>query len=282
VAAVVIPADYSRRLADPVLSGPPEVALVLDGSKPTSAREALNSARGAIEAINMERSLRGERREAEALSPVRPHLRVRYNEEMKESVYTLPSELGQILFAVALVLAGISIARERELGTLEHLMVAPIRRVELIVAKSVPAVLLSYLVFLSMLAVSILVFEVPMRGSWLLLLPISLLFIFIELGIGLMISSYAKNQTQGMLLALMWAMIEFFFSGYGVPVENMPVVLQTIAPIFPIYHYMTIFRAILLKGVGLSAFWPHLAAAFAIGTVVLSVTIWFLGRQEWD
>jgi ABC-2 type transport system permease protein len=97
-----------------------------------------------------------------------------------------------------------------------------------------------------------------------------------------MISAYAKNQIQALMLAFMWVMIEFFFSGYGVPVENMPEILQRIAPIFPIYHYMIIFRAILLKGVGLEAFWPHLLAGAVIGTVVMSVTIWLLGRQHWE
>ena len=213
---------------------------------------------------------------------VQPRLRVRYNEEMKKSIYTVPSELGLMLFAIALMIAGVSIARERELGTLERLMVTPIGRFELIVAKSVPAVLLGYLLFLSMLAVAILVFGIPMRGSWGLLLSVSFVFILIELGFGLMISAYAANQIQALMLAFMWVMIEFFFSGYGVPVENMPDILQKIAPIFPIHHYMIIFRAILLKGVGLGAFWPQLLAGFIIGVVVLMLTIWFMGRQKWE
>jgi ABC-2 type transport system permease protein len=201
---------------------------------------------------------------------------------MKKSVYTVPSELGLMLFAVALMIAGIGIARERELGTLERLMVTPIKRLELIIAKSIPAVLLGYIVFLSMLAVAILAFGIPMRGSWWLLLWISLFFILVELGFGLVISAYAQNQTQGLMLAFMWVMIEFFFSGYGVPVENMPEILQRIAPVFPIYHYMIIFRGILLKGVGLNIFWPHLVAALGIGAVVLTLAVWLLGRQRWE
>lgn len=97
-----------------------------------------------------------------------------------------------------------------------------------------------------------------------------------------MISAYAKNQMQALLLAFTWVMIEFFFSGYGVPVENMPDILQKIAPIFPIYHYMIVFRSILLKGVGLEAFWLHLLAGFVIGGIVMTITIWFLGRQKWE
>ncbi len=281
VAAIIIPANYSQHLADPI-GDPPEVAFILDGSDPIAATEALNSARGVVEHLNQELAIEGGGGRDMDFSLVQPRLRVRYNEEMKKSVYTVPSELGLMLFAVALMIAGIGIARERELGTLEQLMVTPISRIELIIAKSVPAVLLGYSVFLSMLAVAILAFGVPMRGSWSLLLSISFFFIFIELGFGLMISAYAKNQMQALLLAFTWVMIEFFFSGYGVPVENMPDVLQKIAPIFPIYHYMIIFRGILLKGVGLDAFWPHLLAGFIIGGVITTITIWFLGHQRWE
>ncbi len=281
VAGIVIPADYSEHLTNP-LTGPPEVAFILDGSDPISAREALNSVSGATEHLSKQIVTEQNGVEETELALVQPRLRVRYNEEMKKSVYTVPAELGLILFAVALMVAGIGIARERELGTLEQLMVTPIRRVELILAKSVPPVLLAFTAYLLMLAIAILVFGIPMRGSWGLLLTISFFFILIELGFGLMISAYAKNQIQGLMLAFMWIMIEFFFSGYGVPVENMPEILQKAAVFFPIYHYMIIFRGILLKGVGLEAFWPHLLAALAIGSAVMAMAIWFLGRQKWE
>jgi ABC-2 type transport system permease protein len=281
VAGIVIPADYSRRLTDPS-SDPPEVAFMLDGADPISAREALSAVQGATERVSQNIAVAWNKGHETDFSLVQPRLRVRYNEEMKKSVYTVPSEMGLILFAVALMIAGVGIARERELGTLEQLMVTPIRQVELIIAKSVPPILLAYISFLCMLAIAILGFGIPMRGSWALLLPISFLFILVELGFGLMISAYARNQIQGLMLAFMWIMIEFFFSGYGVPVENMPDILQKVAHIFPIYHYMIIFRGILLKGVGLDAFWPHLLAALGIGAVVMVLAIWFLGRQRWE
>ncbi|RMF05316.1 MAG: ABC transporter permease, partial [Chloroflexi bacterium] len=249
---------------------------------PISAREALNSALGATDHVSGQVLTRWNGGRVAVDSLVQPRLRVRYNEEMKKSVYTVPSELGLILFAISLMVAALGIARERELGTLEQLVVAPIRRVELVIAKSVPAVLLGYISFLLMLSVAILAFGIPMRGSFALLLPIAFFFILVELGYGLMISAYAKNQVQALMLAFMWVMIEFFFSGYGVPVENMPLVLQKVATLMPIYHYMIIFRGILLKGVGLSAFWPHLLAAAVIGAGVMSLTVWFLGRQRWE
>jgi ABC-2 type transport system permease protein len=209
-------------------------------------------------------------------------LRVRFNEELKKSVYTVPSELGLILFAIGLMLASVGIARERELGTLEQLTVTPIRRFELIIAKTIPAVLLSYITFILMMQVAIHAFGVPMRGSWLLLLGSASIFLFVELSIGLMISAVSRTQLQALLGAFMWVMIEFLFSGYGVPVENMPPILQKVAHIFPIYHYMIIFRAILLKGVGLETIWPQILAGLAIGAVVIPLAVWFLGRQKWE
>ena len=281
VAAVIIPVNYSQRLANP--AGPaPEIAFILDGSDPIAATEALNSAQGVVEHLNQKLAVKWDGGHSGAVSLLQPRLRVRYNEEMKKSIYTVPSELGLILFAITVMIAAIGIARERELGTLEQLTVTPIQRAEMIVAKSVPAVLMGFVAFLLMLAVAMLAFGIPMRGSWILLLGVSFFFLLVELNLGLMISAYAKNQMQALLLAFTWVMVEFFFYGYGVPVENMPAALQKIAPVFPIYHYMIIFRSILLKGVGLAAWWPHLMAGAIIGAAVLIVTVWFMGQQRWE
>ena len=281
VAAVIIPTDYSQQLTNAI--GPaPEVGFILDGSDPIAATEALYSAQGVVEHLNQNLAVQWNGGHDEALSLVEPRLRVRYNEEMKKSIYTVPSELGLILFAITVMVAAIGISRERELGTLEQLTVAPIKQLELIIAKSVPAVFMGFTAFLLMLAVAMTFFGIPMRGSWALLLGVSFFFLLVELNIGLMISAYAKNQMQALLLAFTWVMIEFFFSGYGVPVENMPDILQRLAHTFPIYHYMIIFRSILLKGVGLAAWWPHLLAGAVIGLVVVMFTIWFMGRQKWE
>ena len=188
VAALIIPPNYGQQLANPV--GPaPEVAFILDGSDPIAATEALNSAQGVVESLNQKLAVQWNGGRDEDLSLVQPRLRVRYNEEMKKSIYTVPSELGLILFAITVMVAGIGIARERELGTLEQLTVTPIRQIELIIAKSVPAVLMGYTSFLLMLAVAMLAFGIPMRGSWGLLLVVSFFFLLVELNIGLMMSA---------------------------------------------------------------------------------------------
>jgi ABC-2 type transport system permease protein len=281
VGALIIPAGYGDKVNTP-LGETPVLGFTLDGSDPVAARAALESVEGTVLSQGQRITTRWLGGHPLATSLVQPRLRVRFNEELKKSIYTVPSELGLILFAIGVMLASIGIARERELGTLEQLAVTPIRRFELIVAKAIPAVLLSYVTFILMLLVAMNFFGVPMRGSWLLLLGSASIFLFIEISIGLMISAVSANQLQALLGAFMWVMVEFLFSGYGVPVENMPPILQKLAHIFPIYHFMIIFRGILLKGVGLETIWPQILAGLAIGAVVIPTAVWFLGRQKWE
>ena len=281
VGALVIPSDYGDKLSTPQGTAP-VLSFTLDGSDPIAAQAALAAVEGTVASQSEKILADWVGGSPLVVSLVQPRLRVRFNEELKKSVYTVPSELGLILFAIGLMLASVGIARERELGTLEQLTVTPIRRFELIIAKTIPAVLLSYITFILMMQVAIRAFGVPMRGSWLLLLGSASIFLFVELSIGLMISAVSRTQLQALLGAFMWVMIEFLFSGYGVPVENMPPILQKIAHIFPIYHYMIIFRAILLKGVGLETIWPQILAGLAIGAIVIPLAVWFLGRQKWE
>jgi ABC-2 type transport system permease protein len=281
VGALIIPAGYGDKVSTP-LGETPALSFTLDGSDPVAARAALESVEGTVLSQSQRITTRWLGGHPLATSLVQPRLRVRFNEELKKSIYTVPSELGLILFAIGVMLASIGIARERELGTLEQLAVTPIRRFELIVAKAIPAVLLSYVTFILMLLVAMHFFGVPMRGSWLLLLGSASIFLFIEISIGLMISAVSANQLQALLGAFMWVMVEFLFSGYGVPVENMPPILQKLAHIFPIYHFMIIFRGILLKGVGLETIWPQILAGLIIGAVVIPTAVWFLGRQKWE
>ena len=280
VGVLTIPPAYSERLNSP-LGQTPALSFILDGADPIAARTALASMEGVV-AAQGQRVLARWVGQDPSVSLIQPRMRVRFNEELKKSIYTVPSELGLILFAIGLMVASISIARERELGTLEQLMVTPVGRFEMIVAKSMPAIILSYISFILMMLVAMYGFGIPMRGSWLLLLGSSSIFLLVEISIGLVISAVASNQIQAMMGALLWVMTEMFFSGYGVPVENMPLILQKLAHIFPIYHFMIIFRGILLKGVGLDVIWPQILAGFAIGAVVIPTAVWFLGRQKWE
>ncbi len=276
--AVLIPRGFGRELLDQ--EGPAQVQVLLDGADPSAARAAARSAEGAVSAFAQQIAL-------QRLGPVANRwgqvidldVRVWFNEQLKTSHYEVPSELGFMLVGVALMLASLGIARERELGTLEQLMVTPLRSSELILGKALPVLLLSFLNFLLMLSLVVFVFRVPMRGSWALLLTIAFFYLLIEMVWGLMISAVSHTQVQALLLAFMLMMIEVVFSGYAFPVENMPWLLQRLANFVPIKHWLLILRGILLKGAGVEIFWKELLSLAALGLAINVVTIYFLRKR---
>jgi ABC-2 type transport system permease protein len=276
--ALFIPPDFEETLT--AAREPAQLQVVLDGADPSAARTAAGSAEQAIAAFAQEAAL-------QRLGPmasqwgevVELDVRVWFNEELKTSHYEVPSELGFMLVGVALMLASLGIARERELGTLEQLMVTPLRSTELIFGKALPVLLLSYLNFLIMLGLVVFAFGIPMRGSWALLLIIAFFYLLIEMVWGLMISAVSRTQIQALLLAFMLMMIEVVFSGYAFPVENMPWLLRSIANFVPIKHWLLILRGILLKGAGVDVFWRELVSLAALGIVINVATIVFLRKR---
>jgi ABC-2 type transport system permease protein len=278
LAAWVIPRGFETQLlaAD---EGSSPVQLIVDGSDVMSAQTAVTTAGGLTASYGQEVVFQPVMAGA-AQAPLDMSLRVWFNEEMKESNYMIPSELGFIAAAIAAMLASMVIAKERELGTLEQLMVTPLRSSELVIGKSIMAVSLGYVLFLLMLAMVVFVFDVPMRGSLSLLMVLSFLYMLVELGWGLMISAFAKTQMQALLIAFAVVMVMIIFSGYAFPVETMPPFMQVISNIFPLKHWLTIFRGILLKGAGVQDFWPELLAIFILGIIIYTITIFLLRRNK--
>jgi ABC-2 type transport system permease protein len=276
--AVLIPPGFEEHLVE--LGDPAQVQLILDGSDPSAARAAQLSAEGAVAAFSQKVALKRMGPVSEAWGNVIDvDMRVWFNEELKTSNYEVPSELGFMLAGVALMVASLGIARERELGTFEQLMVTPLRSTELIIGKALPVLVLSYLNFLVMLGLVVFVFKVPMRGSWSLLLVIAFFYLLIEMMWGLMISAVSKTQVQALMLAFGLLLIEVVFAGYAFPVENMPWLLQRIANFVPIKHWLLILRGILLKGAGVDIFWKELLSLAVLGVVIFVFTVYFLRRR---
>jgi len=277
--ALLIPAGFEGDLVAGN-RGPAQVRMILDGADPSAARAAQMSAEGVVADLSQEIALARFGHLLDGWGEVvRLDVRVWFNEELKTSHYEVPSELGFMLVGVALMVASLSIARERELGTLEQLLVTPLRSLELIIGKAAPALVLGYTDFLLMLFLVIAVFDIPMRGSWPLLLAIALFYLFVELGWGLMISAVSHTQVQALLLAFMLMMVEVVFSGYAFPVENMPWLLQRIANFVPIKHWLIILRSILLKGAGVEVFWKELLSLAVLGLAINGVTLIVLRRR---
>ncbi|MFQ6058925.1 MAG: ABC transporter permease [Anaerolineae bacterium] len=277
--AVLIPPDFSEKLAA-LRSEPAQMQIILDGSDPSAARTAQMSAQRAVAAyaqrVTLSRLGQVTRRGGEVINL---DVRVWFNEELKTSNYEVPSELGLMLVAVALMIASLGIARERELGTLEQLLVTPLRSVELIIGKAVPAMILAYLNFLLMLSMVIFLFKVPMRGSLTLLLAIAFFYLFVEIGWGLMVSAISSTQWQALLAVFSLMMAETIFSGYAFPVENMPRPLALASNLVPIKHWLIILRGILLKGAGVEVFWQELLTLAGLGLVINGITLVVLRRR---
>jgi ABC-2 type transport system permease protein len=277
-AAVVIPPGFARQLDDP-LTLPPQVQVIVDGSDSTAAETAMGAAEGAVASFGQTVSLQAMAFSEEELMPIGISMRVWFNEEMKKSNYTTPSEAGFIVGALTAMIAAAAVAREREMGTLEQLMVTPLRPIEMLVGKSAAAILVGYTEFVLVVLMIHFVFEVPMRGSWTLLWVLSFFYMLVELSWGLLVSAFADNQLQALLLLFCIIMVMMTFSGYAYPVDTMPRAMQLVSNIFPIRHWLVVFRSILLKGAGIADFWPHLLAIAALGVLMMSAAVLVLGRK---
>lgn len=277
-AAVVIPHGFAEQLDDP-LAPPPQVHVVVDGSDSTAAETAIGAAEGAVASLGQGVSLQTTAFNEEETMPIITSMRVWFNEEMKKSNYTTPSEAGFIVGAIAAMIAAAAVAREREMGTLEQLMVTPLRPIEMLIGKSAAAILIGYIEFVLVVLMIHFVFEVPMRGSWTLLWVLSFFYMLVELSWGLLVSAFAHNQLQAMLLCFCIVMVMMTFSGYAYPVDTMPRALQLVSNIFPIRHWLVVFRSIMLKGAGITDFWPRLLAIAALGVLMMSAAVLVLGRK---
>lgn len=275
-AAVVIPPDFDNELASS--TGHPTLLVLLNGAESIPATAALRAIEGAIRDLGERITLRRLGLNPEELSGFDPSLRVWFNEALSEALYTTPAELGLMLEFTVLLFAALSFSRERELGTLEQLLVMPVSSVELIVGKSVPAVLVGFSDFLLMLGMVHFAFGVPIRGSLPLLFILALGYLLVELSKGMVISVISRTQHQAFLLVMMIGMADFLFTGYAAPVDSMPPIIQCVANLVPAHHWLTILRGILLKGAGLDVLWPNVLALVGLGMVIGAFSLHYVRR----
>jgi len=279
-AAFIIPEEFSQSLASPEDARPTEIQLLLDGADTFAAEAALFGAGEVVDGFAALVSVGWLNQAGAALKSLEePVVRVLYNEHLKKSFYELPAEMGIMLYFVAAGVASLGIARERERGTWEQLLVTPMRPLEIVVGKALPAIPIAYLVFLMMLTVSLVGFGLPMRGSWILLLAVVFLYILVELGVGVLMSSISRSQIQAFLLVVTLMMVEFIFSGYIFAVDTMPPAIQALANFVPMNHGLNMVRSILLRGVGFDALWPNIVMLMSLGVGIVAVATLVLRRR---
>ena len=246
---MVIEAAFDEHLQK---EGRASIQLIADASEPNTANTLVNYLQAIIADHTLEINQQG--------FPIQIGLESRmwYNPELKGVYYFVPGIMAILLMLVSAMMTSISIAREKELGTMEVLLASPMKPVQIILAKAVPYVLLSLADALIILIMGQFVFGVPVKGSYLLLFSEMLLFVLLALSLGLLISTVAKTQQTALMLSLMALMLPtILLSGFIFPIENMPLVLQWLSNIVPARWFIIVIKSIMLKGSGLELLWEE-------------------------
>jgi ABC-2 type transport system permease protein len=271
--AMVVPRGFGDGLA---AGRPAPVLVIVDGSESQSASIGVNYATMISSRYAQKLVFDAfQRSKGRGLKPivVNPELRIWYNPDLKSRNFMIPGVLGLILMITTTTLASLGIVREREAGTMEQLIVTPIRPHQLIVGKLLPFVLIGLIDAVFVLGVARLWFGVPLRGSAALLLALCLAFMLTTLGTGLFISTISRTQQQAMLTSMFFIMPQMMLSGFVFPVENMPPFFQHVTTVIPLRYFLVVIRGIMLKGTGWAELWPQAAGLVALGTLILSLSV---------
>jgi ABC-2 type transport system permease protein len=264
---LAVPSDYGERLRSGRTT---PVQVVADGTDANSTNVALGYAGTLI--AGYARELAAAAGAAPATPLVTAQVRVWFNPQLESRYFMIPGILALVLLVVTTNLSSMALVRERELGTLEQLNVTPIARWELIAGKLLPYAVVGMVDVLLVVAVAIGWFEVPLHGSFLLLLLMCLVYLLTTLGLGLFVSTVSATQQQAMMTASFFFLIPMIFlSGFVFPIENMPAVIQPVTYLIPLRYFLVILRGIFLKGVGLETFWPDALALLAWGVGILTL-----------
>ncbi len=278
--AVVIPAGFGRTLT---AGGTAQVAVLIDGSEPNSARVSRAYTVALNQLYNQDMTRAWADRQGLDLSGMgglEPRLRTWYNPERNSSIFLIPGLMAVIIAIVTVQQTAVTLVRERTLGTEEQLQVSPLRRVELMVGKLTPWTLIAFADVALVIALGIGIFKVPLRGDVFALALGSALFVFASLGMGLLISAIAPSAETANILAIMVAFLpSFLLSGLAFPLDQIPIVLQWLSDLFPARYMVTISRGVFLKGSGFAEVWPELVAlgVYAIAMVLIAAKLY--GRK---
>ena len=267
--ALEIPPGFSAALG----RGEASVQVLLDGTNSNTATVAQGYAAGIVQQFAAQRTLR-----PEGGAGIDLRTRAWYNPDLESRVYNIPAVVGTILMLMSLLLTSLAVVRERELGTLEQLMVSPLRPVELILGKTLPVVAIALIDLALVMAVALLWFDIPFRGSGIALLVASSIYIVAALGIGLFISTTASTQQEAFMGMFLFFLPTIILSGFMYPIQTMPEFFQVITLLNPLRHFLEIVRGIFLKGDGLLDFLPQLGALTAMAVVIMTLAVRRFGR----
>ncbi|NWF93262.1 MAG: ABC transporter permease [Syntrophaceae bacterium] len=269
VLSMEIPSGFSKRLKKGETA---TVQIVLDGTESNTAMIALGyvgqilgdySASMMVQRLNREGMVRFEE------AGVDLHHRIWFNPNLESRLFYVPGVIASIAFLIPIILTAQAIVREREIGTLEQIMVTPIRSWELVLGKTLPFAMIGLLDVIMIALIGVFWFEVPLRGNPLLLLSGTVLFLMNSVGVGLFISTISATQQQAQISTFFFMMPAFILSGFAFPIENMPVWVQHLTYVNPLRYFLVIIRGVFLKGIGLDILWPQMVALAVLGGLTI-------------
>jgi len=266
---IIIPPDFSHNIATRKQA---DVLVLLDGSDPTIAGAVLSAAAlaGQAHGVNVRtQQLSGQGMSGSTTSPVDVRTSVLYNPDLLASYNLVPGLIAIILFQTATSLTALAIVKERERGTIEQLIVTPIRSWELVIAKIIPFIIVAFGNTILIMALATFLFHVPLRGSFILLFSMVGLFLLPTLGLGLLISTAARTQQQAQLMTMPIMLPAMMLAGVFFPISSLPMFLQVVGKMLPLTYFVFILRSVLVKGVGLEMILPQVAALTVFAIVLL-------------
>jgi ABC-2 type transport system permease protein len=264
---IIIPPDFSERLRG---RGAVAIQVIVDASDPQVAVSAVNAAT----AVGLDRSIEILRRGG--LGPdagLDVRIRAWYNPDQESALFIVPGLIGALLMQTTITIMAVAVVRERERGTLEALVVSPLKRWEIMLGKILPNLLVAYGQMTLALVVAHYVFAVPIRGSVALLYAVSAVFMLGTLGIGIYVSTMSRTVPQAMQLGFLTILPSIYLSGLLFPLEGMPEPAQYFARLLPITYFLRIIRGIVLKGIGLADLWSEIWPLVAFGVVIFTLAV---------
>ncbi len=270
--ALIIPENFGR---DIKRNASVPLPVIVDGSESNSASVGLNYAGAIIAGYSQNILVQNfSRRGFGGLHPIQviPEVRVWYNPELKSRNFLVPGILGTLLLQATVLLTALAIVKEKESGTMEQLIVTPIKPYQIIIGKLAPFFIIGAIDIVLAIAGTTIVLGIPVRGSIWLLGGLSLLFIMTTLGLGLFVSTVSQTQQQAMMTTIFFLIMPMnFLSGFIFPIENMPKIIQYVTYLLPLRYFFEIIRDVFLRGVGFDVLWPQALALFIFGVCILTL-----------
>ena len=269
-AGIVIPPNFGARAE----RGVAQALFLVDGSDLFTTQSGYNAASAIAQAYSAEVMLEKAERsglQMDGSGVLDTRTRILYNPALSQLWFIIPGMVAMLLQTQSMAMTAAAVVREREVGTIEQLLVTPIRPVELLLGKAAPNMAIALVNILTVIVLGVYVFGVPFRGSFLLFLGLSLVYVISGLGLGLLISTISRNLRQAQQLVMMMMLLGVVLGGFLFPRSTMPPVLRFLGNLFPLTHFIPISRGIISKGVGIEALWGPVGAMFLYGVAVMGI-----------